>query len=116
MKASLTFLALLAMALAGPAGARDTKTYIYDAQGRLTVVGRSQSGGTGTTTYTYDNANNRTYRTITAPSPGGGQAALNAPSPADRASVPAASQPRFVQVTDSEREPCARETEATECQ
>lgn len=60
--------------------ARDTRSYTYDAQGRLIVVVRGNSSSSSTTTYTYDDADNRTRRVISSSS--GGGMAQTAPRPA----------------------------------
>jgi YD repeat-containing protein len=60
--------ALAAMTAAGAiatgfsAQAQVTQTYTYDANGRLVAVATSSSGGSHASSYTYDDANNRTAR------------------------------------------------------
>lgn len=48
--------------LAAPALAQVTQTYTYDANGRLKTVATTSSGGSHTSTYDYDLADNRTAR------------------------------------------------------
>lgn len=58
----------IALALGGlpaVAVAQVTQAYQYDANGRLTGVITSGAGGVHTSSYTYDDANNRTYRSQT---------------------------------------------------
>jgi len=58
----------VALALAcvpAAAVAQVTQTYQYDANGRLTGVTTTGSGGTNTATYAYDDADNRTSRSQT---------------------------------------------------
>jgi hypothetical protein len=60
--------ALLALA---PASAQETISYTYDAQGRLISVNRGSTGPNAgvSSTYTYDDADNRTNVTVTVPGP-----------------------------------------------
>ena len=53
---------LAAAAFATGAAAQVTQAYAYDANGRLVGVTTSGGSGTNTAVYTYDDANNRTYR------------------------------------------------------
>lgn len=48
--------------IATEASAQVTQSYSYDANGRLVGVSTTGGAGTNTATYTYDDANNRTYR------------------------------------------------------
>lgn len=48
--------------LAGPASASDLKTYVYDAQGRLTATARVASGPGSYVGYVFDDADNRLQR------------------------------------------------------
>ena len=58
--------ALLIASVSAPAFAEETITYTYDAQGRLKQVVHSGNVNNGvTTTYTYDNVDNRTNVTVT---------------------------------------------------
>ncbi len=62
------FIALTLAGLAGVANAQVTQTYSYDANGRLTGVSTTGSGGTNTAAYVYDDADNRTSRSQTGTS------------------------------------------------
>lgn len=54
-------IAALAMGLSAPGKASETRTYTYDARGRLVAVTSSGSVNNGrTTSYCYDKADNRT--------------------------------------------------------
>lgn len=55
----------IALLSASPVIAQVTQTYQYDANGRLTGVTTTGSGGTNTATYDYDDADNRTSRSQT---------------------------------------------------
>lgn len=64
------------LVLVTPAVASETITYTYDARGRLVAVMHSGTVNNGVqTTYTYDQADNRTNVTVTggADAPGGGE-------------------------------------------
>jgi len=52
------------------ASAQQTQTYAYDVHGRLMDVTRSGGGGTQTTSYVLDKADNRANRTTGAPAAG----------------------------------------------
>ncbi|MDI6623262.1 MAG: RHS repeat protein [Brevundimonas sp.] len=58
-------IALVLTSLPAAAVAQVTQTYQYDANGRLTGVTTSGAGGTHASSYAYDDANNRTYRSQT---------------------------------------------------
>lgn len=51
---------------AGQALAQETQTYNYDVHGRLTGVTRTAGAAVRSTTYSLDNANNRTQRATSA--------------------------------------------------
>lgn len=55
----------IALLSASPVIAQVTQTYQYDANGRLTGVTTTGSGGTNTATYDYDDADNRNSRSQT---------------------------------------------------
>lgn len=60
-------LAVIAVVSSAAAAANETITYTYDAQGRLVVVSRSGTVNNGVqTTYSHDNADNRTNVTTTS--------------------------------------------------
>ena len=60
---------LLALSLSTAAPAAETISYSYDAQGRLTQVSHSGMGNNGlSTTFTHDNADNRTTVSVTGAS------------------------------------------------
>lgn len=61
-------IALMLGSLPAVAIAQVTQTYQYDANGRLTGVTTTGSGGTNTAAYTYDDADNRTSRSQTGTS------------------------------------------------
>lgn len=65
---SLVLWASVLTALACPASAQVVQTYTYDANGRLTGISTTGSGGTNTVAYVYDDADNRTSRSQTGTS------------------------------------------------
>lgn len=77
-------IAMVLGSLPGAAIAQVAQTYNYDANGRLTGVTTTGSGGTNTAAYVYDDADNRTSRSQT------GTAAYAAilQLPADQALLP----------------------------
>lgn len=63
MRRSIWFAAgASAAAMFSAAQAQEAQTYSYDVHGRLTAVTRSTGATSRTTTYTLDNADNRTQR------------------------------------------------------
>lgn len=68
---------LAAWGLSAQARAQAVETYRYDANGRLVEVVRSQGGGTTTTGYGLDDADNRQSRSVTVQVP----ASAEAPEP-----------------------------------
>ena len=66
--AAAASMALGLAALALPASAQVTQSYQYDGNGRLTGVSTSDTGGTNTAAYAYDDADNRTSRSQTGSS------------------------------------------------
>lgn len=76
-------LGLAAVTLPAVGMATETQTYTYDAVGRLTKVDRSGDVNHNVdTTYTIDDADNRTQKSVTG-------AASFAPAPASQAAPPA---------------------------
>ena len=65
MRKSAILLAAAGLGTAAGAFAAETLSYRYDARGRLVKVERTGAVNNGVTTnYTYDNANNRTNKTV----------------------------------------------------
>jgi len=88
--ATTTLVAVLVTAASAPACASETATYEYDALGRLEKVTRDDGTDTTVVDYEFDDAGNRTNRTVGDGSGGGGGGSTNNPPVAtnDSTSVP----------------------------
>lgn len=101
---TVLFGAAAATCIAGAASAQETQTYAYDVHGRLTAVTRTTGATARTTTYTLDNADNRTSRLLGAPTASG---AMTAPQSGDAIAADTGVAP-----SEPEPEPSAEDTGA----